>query len=99
MLNKKVNLRLCDFDKIQKNAIFEKFNWDDLIDFKLEPKLIPFIENLDFIMENTTSSLSVVMKNFSNIEGLKHEIDEDENQFDEENESFGDYNLRWDDEF
>ena len=99
MLNKKVNLRLCDFDKIQKNTIFEKFNWDDLIDFKLEPKLIPFIENLDFIMENTTSSLSVVMKNFSNVEGLKHEIDEDENQFDEENESFGDYNLRWDDEF
>ena len=41
LLRKKVNERLCNFDKAKKHPFYKDFHWGDLIDFRLVPPYIP----------------------------------------------------------
>ena len=41
LLRKKVNERLCNFDKAKKHPFYKDFNWGDLIDFRLTPPYVP----------------------------------------------------------
>ena len=49
LLCKKVEKRICDFNKIKKLKVFDKFNWNDLLNKKLKPPFIPDVPNLSEI--------------------------------------------------
>ena len=49
LLCKKVEKRICDINKIKKMKVFEKFNWNDLLDRKMKPPYIPKVPNLSEI--------------------------------------------------
>ena len=46
LLKKKVNERLCTFEKIKAHEFYKDFNWDYLIEFKLLPPYIPHLSPL-----------------------------------------------------
>ena len=46
LLKKKVNERLCTFEKIKAHEFYKDFNWDDLLEFKLSPPYIPHLAPL-----------------------------------------------------
>ena len=41
LLTKKVADRLCNLEKAKKLEVFENFNWDELLEFKIIPQYIP----------------------------------------------------------
>jgi cGMP-dependent protein kinase len=41
LLKKKINERICSFEKIKKQEFYKDFNWDDLMEFKLKAPYIP----------------------------------------------------------
>ena len=49
LLCKKVEKRICDINKIKKMKVFEKFNWNELLDRKMKPPYIPKVPNLSEI--------------------------------------------------
>ena len=50
LLDKKVNQRVCNFNKLKQTEFLENFSWDDLIDFRIKSPYIPkstdYSENL-----------------------------------------------------
>lgn len=40
-MDKKVNRRICNFNKLKQNELFENFDWDDLINFRTKAPYIP----------------------------------------------------------
>ena len=46
LLTKKVAERICTLEKAKKLEVFENFNWDELLDFKIIPQYIPKKGNL-----------------------------------------------------
>jgi hypothetical protein len=41
ILSKKVNQRNCNFGKLRSSEIFDDFDWDGLMDFKLKAPYVP----------------------------------------------------------
>ena len=41
LLKKKITERMCCFEKIKNHDFYKDFNWDDLMNFKLNPPYIP----------------------------------------------------------
>ena len=49
LLCKKVEKRLCNISKIKKMKVFEKFNWNQLLERNMKPPYIPHVPNLSQI--------------------------------------------------
>ncbi len=62
ILNKKLNHRVCSFNKLKSMPFFYDFNWDDLIDFKLNPPFIPEVEDMKKQMDKFTNYFDVAIK-------------------------------------
>ncbi len=46
LLTKKVGERICNLGKLKELEVFENFNWDELLDFKIVPNYIPKKSNI-----------------------------------------------------
>ena len=60
LLNKKVSERICSLEKAKKLAIFQDFNWNELIDLSMKPSYIPKITPLKSFKENNIKYLNIV---------------------------------------
>ena len=60
LLNKKVTERICSLEKAKKLAIFQDFNWNELIDLSMKPSYIPKITPLKSFKENNIKYLNIV---------------------------------------
>ena len=49
LLCKQVEKRICDIHKIKKMKVFEKFNWNQLLERNMKPPYIPHVPNLSQI--------------------------------------------------
>ena len=53
LLAKKVNERICNVSKLKKTEFFEKFDFDKLNDFQLEPPFKPEKKDLSYYLKDT----------------------------------------------
>ena len=92
LLKKKVKDRICSFSLIKEEKIFKNFDWDKLIDFKLNPPFIPNSDNLDYnkIMEDNQNDFSsIIEKDASTFKNFS----------DSKKNNIVDYDSKWADEF
>ena len=93
LLKKKVKDRICSFSLIKEEKLFKNFDWDKLIDFKINPPLIP-IKNIDEdyykIMNDNQNDFSIII----NKEAIKYKK-ENRNK----NDNYENYDSKWADEF
>ena len=90
LLKKKVNERICNFSLLKEDVVFEKFEWDKLIDFQIVPPYVPQVDtinindkeyfekykiNIDVYLEKQLIKNSFV--NNDNVDLLKYEINDD----------------------
>ena len=47
LLKKKTSKRLCSLDSAKKHSFFKNFNWEDLVEFKIQPPFIPQFTHLE----------------------------------------------------
>jgi len=59
ILNKKLNHRICSFNKLKGFDFFMDFNWDDLIDFKVKPPFIPEWDEIDKQIEKFANPFEI----------------------------------------
>ena len=52
LLDKKVNRRVCNFNKLRQTEFYENFPWDDLINFRMKAPYVP--KSTDFSEELKT---------------------------------------------
>ena len=52
--------RICSLEKAKKLAIFQDFNWNELIDLSMKPSYIPKITPLKSFKENNIKYLNIV---------------------------------------
>ena len=92
LLKKKVKDRICSFSKIKEEKLFKNFDWDKLIDFKINPPLIP-IKNIDEdyfkIMNNNQNDFNSII----NKEAIKFKNESHKNDY------YENYDSKWADEF
>ena len=55
LLNKKTSQRTCSFQSLKMCDYFENFNWDDLIEFKLNAPFIPKVFDCSTHLNNLIS--------------------------------------------
>jgi hypothetical protein len=46
LLNKRVNLRVCEMNQFKNSKFFKNFNWNDLTEMKMRPPFKP--DNRDY---------------------------------------------------
>ena len=65
ILNKDPKLRLCSLNQAKNEKFFYWFNWDDIIDMKMEPPFIPTIKyNLNECLNNKDKLYIDMVKHF-----------------------------------
>ena len=93
LLKKKVKERLCSFSLLKEEKIFSGFDWDKLIDFKLNPPFVP--------KSNIEEDYSKIM--FENQDNFTNIINKEGNKFQNINENkkehFDEYDDKWANEF
>ena len=93
LLKKKVKERLCSFSLLKEEKIFAGFDWDKLIDFKLNPPFVP--------KSNIEEDYSKIM--FENQDNFTNIINKEGNKFQSINESkkehYEEYDDKWANEF
>ena len=52
VLKKKVNLRICSVNLLKGKPFFEGFEWDKLIEFKLQPPYVPEVHTMDGVLDD-----------------------------------------------
>jgi hypothetical protein len=52
MLNKNVNLRVCQLNVFKNYKFFQNLNWNDLLDMKIKPPFKPDIRDYRHNIEN-----------------------------------------------
>ena len=81
LLTKKVADRICTLEKAKKLEVFENFNWDELLEFKIIPQYIPKKVNLKEFKEYNQKYVGYLeekeMKNQDNTLFSSYEEDED----------------------
>jgi cGMP-dependent protein kinase len=81
LLTKKVADRICTLEKAKKLEVFENFNWDELLEFKIIPQYIPKKVNLKEFNEYKQKYVGYLeekeMKNQDNTLFSSYEEDED----------------------
>ena len=66
LLTKKVGERICSLEKAKELEVFENFNWDDLLDFKIVPQYIPKKSNIKEFKEYRNKYTKYLEENKSN---------------------------------
>jgi cGMP-dependent protein kinase len=95
LIKKNVWERMCNFELIKRTRMFEKFNWNELIDLKLKPLFIPKSRiNVDEILKRGNEYLERYSE-FLNKEGRVQIIENDS----ESEESLEMYDEEWDRDF
>lgn len=95
LIKKNVWERMCNFELIKRTRMFEKFNWNELIDLKLKPLFIPKPRiNVDEILKRGNEYLERYSE-FLNKEGRVQIIENDS----ESEESLEMYDEEWDRDF
>ena len=98
-LKKKVNERLCIFEKIKTHEFYKDFNWDYLIEFKLFPPYIPHLSPLKSFDYYTVRYIHF-LENDKNTKKNKDIFkDEKENEQDKEKDKNKDFDPNWADIF
>ena len=59
VLKKKVNLRICSVNLLKGKPFFEGFEWDKLIEFKLQPPYVPEVQNMDGVLNDKHKPFTV----------------------------------------
>ena len=81
LLTKKVADRICTLEKAKKLEVFENFNWDELLEFKIIPQYIPKKVNLKGFNEYNQKYVGYLeekeLKNQDNTLFSSYEEDED----------------------
>ena len=81
LLTKKVADRICTLEKAKKLEVFENFNWDELLEFKIIPQYIPKKVNLKEFNEYNQKYVEYLeekeIKNQDNTLFSSYEEDED----------------------
>ena len=81
LLTKKVADRICTLENAKKLEVFENFNWDELLEFKIIPQYIPKKNNLKEFSEYTQNYMKYLqekeLKNTGNTLFSSYEDDED----------------------
>ena len=81
LLTKKVADRICTLENAKKLEVFENFNWDELLEFKIIPQYIPKKNNLKEFSEYTQNYMKYLqekeIKNTGNTLFSSYEEDED----------------------
>ena len=87
LLNKKVNLRICNVNFLKQKPFFNDLDFDNLIDFKLTPPYIPQTSDLTKFLDMENLYEDIVSSN--------HEVRKKKSKNDLNN----DYDRNWADEF
>ena len=66
LLTKKVGERICSLEKAKELEVFENFNWDELLDFKIVPQYIPKKSNIREFKEYRNKYIKYLEENKSN---------------------------------
>ena len=100
-LKKKVNERLCIFEKIKSHEFYKDFNWDYLIEFKLLPPYIPHLSPLKSFDYYTVRYIHFLENDKNNRKGKDNVKDEKEHEKDKEkdNDNNKDFDPNWADIF
>ena len=81
LLTKKVADRICTLEKAKKLEVFENFNWDELLEFKIIPQYIPKKVNLKNFCEYKQKYVKYLEEKDSKNQGVtifsSYEEDED----------------------
>ena len=95
LIKKNVWERMCNLELLKRTRMFEKFNWNELIDLKLKPLFIPKPRiNVDELVRKGNYSLEKY-SDFLNKEGKVQEIEDDS----ESEDSMEIYDVEWDRDF
>ena len=87
LLNKKVNLRICNVNFLKQKPFFNDLDFDNLIDFKLTPPYIPQTSDLTKFLDMENLYEDIVSSN--------HEVRKKKSK----NNLNNDYDRNWADEF
>ena len=92
LLKKKVNERVCSLEKAKKLDIFKDFQWDDLMDLKLEPQYIPRINQLKSFNDYQMKYMTYMNKQ---IENNKNESNSLLSSYEDDDDKDIDYDPNW----
>ena len=92
LLKKKVNERVCSLEKAKKLDIFKDFQWDDLMDLKLEPQYIPRINQLKSFNDYQMKYMTYMNKQ---IENNKNESNSLLSTYEDDDDKDIDYDPNW----
>ena len=90
-LKKKVNERICSFEIIKRHEFYKDFNWDELIEFKLNPPYIPknsSLKNFDEYNVRYIDFLENEKNNKKMKESIKEEKEDEKNKDKNKNKKF-----------
>ena len=91
LLTKKVAERICSLEKAKELEVFENFNWDELLDFKIVPQYIPKKSKVKEFKDYRKKYIKYLEENKSNEENTLFSSYEEDDDIP--------YNENWADDF
>ena len=99
LLKKKVNERVCTFEKVKAMQFYRDFNWDDIIEFKAKAPFIPQIAQMKNISRFTTKYIEHLERE-KEIEEKRKLMNKSKDSSDvNDNDNNQNYNPNWADVF
>lgn len=99
LLKKKVNERVCTFEKVKATQFYRDFNWDDIIEFKAKAPFVPQIAQMNNISHFTTKYIEHLEKE-KEIEEKRKLMNKSKESSDvNDNDNNQNYNPNWADVF
>ena len=96
LLKKKVNQRICSVQMLKKKPLFDGFDWDKIVDFKMTPPFIPKVKDYGNVFKIQKSFEECLMEE----KEKEKEKDKEKDKGKKDNsEDVPGYNKKWADEF